>query len=90
MTVAHLRSVAHALLRAALALGPRLVLATSPPLTRVEGAVDAIRLGGSSDSWVRFAKRGVDLDPGGIAKGFAVDRITQILIDNCVEQGLVL
>src|SRR5271165_3359573 len=31
---------------------------------------------------VRFAKPGIELDPGGIGKGYAVDRIAQILKDN--------
>lgn len=35
----------------------------------------------ASHHWVRFAKRGVELDPGDIGKGYAVDRITQILKD---------
>ena len=38
---------------------------------------------------VRFAKRGVELDPGGIGKGYAVDRIAQILKDNGVEHALI-
>ena len=39
--------------------------------------------------WVRFAKPGVELDPGGIGKGYAVDRIMQIIKDNGVEKALV-
>jgi thiamine biosynthesis lipoprotein len=38
---------------------------------------------------VRFAKRGVVLDPGGIGKGYAVDRIAQILKDNRIPHALV-
>ena len=38
---------------------------------------------------VRFAKKGIELDPGGIGKGYAVDRIAQILKDNGVKMGLV-
>ena len=38
---------------------------------------------------VRFAKKGVELDPGGIGKGYAVDRIAQILKDNGIQHGLV-
>jgi FAD:protein FMN transferase len=38
---------------------------------------------------VRFAKPGIELDPGGIGKGYAVDRIAQILKDNGVRQALV-
>lgn len=38
---------------------------------------------------VRFARRGVELDPGGIGKGYAVDRIVQILKDNGLQHALV-
>jgi thiamine biosynthesis lipoprotein len=38
---------------------------------------------------VRFAKKGVEIDPGGIGKGYAVDRIAQILKDNGVRQALI-
>lgn len=41
------------------------------------------------DRWVRFAKRGIELDPGGIGKGYAVDRIAQILKENGAENALV-
>jgi thiamine biosynthesis lipoprotein len=33
----------------------------------------------SAHQTVRFAKKGVELDPGGIGKGYAVDRMAQIL-----------
>jgi thiamine biosynthesis lipoprotein len=39
--------------------------------------------------WVRFARTGVELDPGGIGKGYAVDRITQILKDEGVAHALI-
>jgi thiamine biosynthesis lipoprotein len=38
---------------------------------------------------VKFAKPGIELDPGGIGKGYAVDRIAQILKDNGVHQALI-
>jgi thiamine biosynthesis lipoprotein len=38
---------------------------------------------------VRFAKKGVELDPGGIGKGYAVDRIAQILKDEGVQHALI-
>ena len=38
---------------------------------------------------VRFLKKGVELDPGGIGKGYAVDRIAQILKNNGVGKALV-
>jgi FAD:protein FMN transferase len=38
---------------------------------------------------VRFAKPGVELDPGGIAKGYAVDRMVNVLRDEGVRAALV-
>jgi len=38
---------------------------------------------------VRFARQGVELDPGGIGKGYAVDRIAKILKDDGVEHALI-
>jgi thiamine biosynthesis lipoprotein len=38
---------------------------------------------------VRFARKGVELDPGGIGKGYAVDRMVQVLRRNGIEMGLV-
>jgi len=43
----------------------------------------------ASHHWVRFAKRGVELDPGGIGKGYAVDRIAQILKEEGVKHALI-
>ena len=38
---------------------------------------------------VRFARKGVEIDPGGIGKGYAVDRIAQILKDDGIDRALV-
>lgn len=38
---------------------------------------------------VRFAREGVEIDPGGIGKGYAVDRMTAILKESGVEAALV-
>jgi thiamine biosynthesis lipoprotein len=38
---------------------------------------------------VRFAQPGVELDPGGIGKGYAVDRMADILKDNGITSALV-
>jgi thiamine biosynthesis lipoprotein len=38
---------------------------------------------------VKFAKRGVELDPGGIGKGYAVDRVVAILRKNGIESALI-
>jgi thiamine biosynthesis lipoprotein len=38
---------------------------------------------------VRFARSGVELDPGGIGKGYAVDRMVGVLKQNGIRTGLV-
>jgi thiamine biosynthesis lipoprotein len=38
---------------------------------------------------VRFDRSGIELDPGGIGKGFAVDRVVSILRENGIRIGLV-
>jgi thiamine biosynthesis lipoprotein len=38
---------------------------------------------------VRFAQPGVELDPGGIGKGYAVDRMVDVLKDNGIASALV-
>jgi thiamine biosynthesis lipoprotein len=38
---------------------------------------------------VRFLKSGVEMDPGGIGKGYAVDRMLQVLRENGVTSGLI-
>lgn len=40
-------------------------------------------------NWVRFAKKDLEIDPGGIGKGYAVDRIAQILKDNGIKHALI-
>jgi FAD:protein FMN transferase len=38
---------------------------------------------------VRFAKKGVEIDPGGIGKGYAVDRMVEILREKKIKIALV-
>jgi thiamine biosynthesis lipoprotein len=38
---------------------------------------------------VRFAKKGVEIDPGGIGKGYAVDRMVEILRERKIKIALV-
>jgi thiamine biosynthesis lipoprotein len=38
---------------------------------------------------VRFRRSGVELDPGGIGKGYAVDRVVEILKERGVQSGLI-
>ena len=38
---------------------------------------------------VKFAKSGVEMDPGGIGKGYAVDRMAAILKENGIKSALV-
>ena len=43
----------------------------------------------ASSKTVRFAREGVELDPGGIGKGYAVDRMVDILRRDGIESALV-
>ncbi len=43
----------------------------------------------AANQTVRFAKKGVELDPGGIGKGYAVDRMAEILKGKGVETALI-
>jgi thiamine biosynthesis lipoprotein len=38
---------------------------------------------------VRYRKSGVEIDPGGIGKGYAVDRVADILRKNGIQSGLI-
>jgi len=38
---------------------------------------------------VRFARAGVEMDPGGIGKGYAVDRMIEVLKRNGIDRALV-
>jgi thiamine biosynthesis lipoprotein len=38
---------------------------------------------------VRFARKGVELDPGGIGKGYAVDRMAELLRESGIRSALV-
>jgi thiamine biosynthesis lipoprotein len=38
---------------------------------------------------VRFARKGVELDPGGIGKGYTVDQVVDVLKDNGISSALV-
>ncbi|MFL6354739.1 MAG: FAD:protein FMN transferase [Bryobacteraceae bacterium] len=43
----------------------------------------------STNLTVRFKKPGVDLDPGGVAKGYAVDRMAAVLMKSGIASALV-
>lgn len=43
----------------------------------------------ASTNSVRFARHGVEIDPGGIGKGYAVDRMVEVLRRNQIRSGLV-
>jgi thiamine biosynthesis lipoprotein len=43
----------------------------------------------AKDHTVRFAKEGVEIDPGGIGKGYAVDKMVAVLKDDGVTSALV-
>jgi thiamine biosynthesis lipoprotein len=38
---------------------------------------------------VRFAQKGVEIDPGGVGKGYAVDKVAEILRSNGIASGLI-
>jgi FAD:protein FMN transferase len=38
---------------------------------------------------VRFARRGVEIDPGGVGKGYAVDRMAEILKENGIRSAFI-
>ena len=42
-----------------------------------------------SNGTVAFAKKGIELDPGGVGKGYAVDRAVEILRKDHINSGLV-
>lgn len=41
------------------------------------------------NSSVRFARKGVEIDPGGIGKGYAVDRMVDVLKANGIQSALI-
>ncbi len=43
----------------------------------------------AEDRTVRFARPGVELDPGGIGKGYAVDRMVEALKENHITSALI-
>jgi len=53
-----------------------------------ETGFDKVRLN-PSDTTVRFVRPGVELDPGGIGKGYAVDRMSDILKKAGIISGLI-
>jgi thiamine biosynthesis lipoprotein len=38
---------------------------------------------------VKFARKGMDMDPGGIGKGYAVDRMAEVMKDNGIRSALI-
>ena len=43
----------------------------------------------ATNKTVRFAAQGIELDPGGIGKGYAVDRMVDVLLRDGIESALV-
>lgn len=64
-----------------------------PHRAEVRGALDRVGyrniLLDPKTRTVRFAQNGVELDPGGIGKGYAVDKIVDILKSNGIRSALV-
>ncbi len=64
-----------------------------PHRAEVRGALDLVGwrniLLDAKTRTVRFAQNGVEIDPGGIGKGYAVDRLAQILKDQGIGRALI-
>jgi thiamine biosynthesis lipoprotein len=64
-----------------------------PHRAEVRGAMAAVGyrnlLLDAENHTVRFAKEGVEIDPGGIGKGYAVDKMVAVLKDDGVTSALV-
>lgn len=64
-----------------------------PHRAEVRGALDKVGyrniLLDSKAQTVRFAQKGVELDPGGVGKGYAVDKVVDVLRSNGITSGLV-
>src|SRR6202011_4390985 len=64
-----------------------------PHRAEVRGALSKVGYGNilldARNSSVRFAQKGVELDPGGIGKGYAVDRMVDVLKSNGIQSGLI-
>ncbi len=64
-----------------------------PHRAEVRGALDRVGYRNillKPATWtVKFAAKGVELDPGGIGKGYAVDRMAAILKENGIRTGLI-
>jgi thiamine biosynthesis lipoprotein len=64
-----------------------------PHRAEVRGALDSVGyrkiLLDPATRTVKFAAKGVELDPGGIGKGYAVDRMAAILKEYSIRTGLI-
>jgi len=64
-----------------------------PHRAEVDGALEKVGwrniLLDEKSQTVRFAKPGVEIDPGGIGKGYAVDRLAEILRNAGVDSALI-
>jgi thiamine biosynthesis lipoprotein len=64
-----------------------------PEEAAIRGAMDSVGyrklLLDPANRTIRFARAGVEIDPGGIGKGYAVDRIIEVLKRSGIERALV-
>ena len=64
-----------------------------PHRAEVMGALGEIGYQGlildSANHTVKFAKKGMEIDPGGIGKGYAVDKMAEVLKDNGIHSALI-
>src|SRR5580704_3514191 len=64
-----------------------------PHRAEVRGALDTVGykniLLDAKNHTVRFAREGVEMDPGGVGKGYAVDKIAAILKEDGIRSALI-
>lgn len=64
-----------------------------PHRAEVRGALDNIGYKGmildAKNQTVKFARKGLEMDPGGIGKGYAVDKVADVLKENGIRSALI-
>jgi FAD:protein FMN transferase len=64
-----------------------------PHRAEVRGALDNVGYKGiildAKNQTVKFGRKGLEMDPGGIGKGYAVDKLAEVLKDNGIRSALI-
>jgi len=64
-----------------------------PHRAEVRGALDNVGYQGiildAKNQTVKFARKGLEMDPGGIGKGYAVDKLADVLKENGIRSALI-